>query len=59
MKKNKRGESFAHCSVCNCKVSVASAGISDLKKHMQSKKHCDLSLLHSDASQTKITVSSF
>lgn len=26
MKKSKRGESFAHCNVCNSEVSVASAG---------------------------------
>lgn len=57
MKKSKRGESFAHCNVCNSEVSIASAGISDLKKHMKSKKHCELSLLHNDASQTKITSS--
>lgn len=42
MKKSRRG----YCIVCSSEFSVASGGVSDLKKHLLTKKHSELSSIH-------------
>ena len=39
---SKKGPSYVHCSVCGTDFSVASGGVHEVKRHVESKKHCEL-----------------
>ena len=37
--KSVKGETYAHCTVCNCDISVAHGGMDDIKRHVGREKH--------------------
>ena len=39
---SKKGTSYVHCSVCGNDFSAASGGVHEVKRHVESKKHCEL-----------------
>ena len=42
MTASKKGPSYVHCSVCGTDFSVASGDVHDVKRHVESKKDCEL-----------------
>ena len=42
MSGSKRGASYAYCNICRTDFSVASGGIHEVKRHVESKKHQEL-----------------
>lgn len=42
MKRSKKGETYAFCTVCNMDFSVAGGGVHQVKRHCQNKKHTNL-----------------
>ena len=55
MKPSRRGVSFAHCIICSIDLSIASGGVSEIKRHIVTKRHSELAKHFESASQTRIT----
>ena len=51
MEESKRGPSYVRSTVCLIDFSVASGGVDEVKRHIESKKHKDLATEGSIGSQ--------